>query len=269
MPSRRSQSLSKDMSSSPRIQAFTSYGVDETTASAAVARQDAEHLHLIAVTGKLASGKDTIAENVMAALGVETPYHLSFAAALKVELDDIIALMRTAADREVALDMILDRGVHLAHAHAILDFLYLQVRSDRTLTARSRTPQIRGALQVWGLDVRRGQDPQYWVKQAVRAAAGAIADGRHVMITDVRFPDEVRACQAIGFTVVRLHVTAETQAQRLWDRDGLAPDPAAIGHASETALDDYQPFDVDIDNNGSIEQGVESVLAHMSATASR
>lgn len=246
------------------ITKYLRYGVDPDTAAAAVTRQAGGNLKLLAVTGKLASGKDTIAEAVMSYWQVK-PFHLSFAAALKREMDELMSLMRGAANREEAVSLVSSRGATPEQSARMVELLFDQVRSNPELTARSRTPEIRAALQVWGLDVRRGQDPEYWVKQAVLSAAQAIAKGEHVMITDVRFPDEVRACQAIGFTVVRLEVRPEVQAERLWARDGLLPDPVAINHASETALDGYEGFDLSIDNNGSIPDGVNAVVGWLTS----
>jgi hypothetical protein len=48
------------------------------------------------------------------------------------------------------------------------------------------------------------------------------------------------------------------------DRDGLEPDPAAMSHSSETALDGFVGFDLIADNNGPLENTVAAVADKMS-----
>lgn len=60
----------------------------------------------------------------------------------------------------------------------------------------------------------------------------------HIIVTDVRFPNEADLIRDMGGVMVRI------------SRDGDLPvDP----HQSETALDDYQGFDVRIHNGGSLD----------------
>lgn len=57
------------------------------------------------------------------------------------------------------------------------------------------------------------------------------------IITDVRFPNEVKAIKSRGGIIIR--VNRETNVIDM--------------HASETSLDDYEEFDYIVDNNGSLE----------------
>lgn len=73
------------------------------------------------------------------------------------------------------------------------------------------------------------------------------------LITDVRFPNEAEAVKKYGGIMVRLK------------RNEL---PAAGLHPSETALDDY-PFDLVIDNNGDLDKlrrAAHSILIHLKQT---
>lgn len=229
---------------------------------------------LIATTGKLASGKDTIAPAVFQKIGALDPTHLSFAAPLKDEVDELFTLVRSTRGKTQCITKAMEFfGIDEAKATHMVNLVYRPARArfflrfsrkqyGQDVTARDRTPWTRLALQYWGVEVRREQDPDYWVKKGISSAAQAIVKGENIMITDVRFPGEVEACQSIGFTVVRLEVSPETQGRRLFGRDGLAPDPKALIHPTEIALDNYHDFNIIIDNNkNTVEQTVDAIVA--------
>lgn len=261
---------------------FLEYGVDEKLAEAAASVLERGEVVLLATTGKLASGKDTIAPIVMEQLVNEggEVFHLSFAAALKDEVNEVIGVIRSVERdcrfnlsqilsfrglsfrKAMAADLISSVfGIDVVKARFMVATLYEVVNSNLELTSRDRTKEIRTALQYWGSDVRREIDYLWWVKLSVMAAAKKIAAGVNIMITDVRFPNEVEACQKIGFLAIRLNVTDTTQRDRLFARDGLEPDPAALTHVSETALDEFEGFDIVLDNNGSIADCLTAVMA--------
>jgi hypothetical protein len=239
---------------------------------AARAARNAVAAPLLAMSGWLASGKDTIADLVYDELAPTIPDDLrvvkvSLATPLKAE---VTSVMRTAAGagayRGAIADVANRFGVTRRAAEGTIDRLVGEHRSFAdavddlsNLDAYSRTPEIRLALQYWGTDIRRAQDSSYWAKKAAVAAVESLADGEIAEVCDCRFPDEVIALQRIGYKVVRLEVSRETQAARLLARDGLVPDQTALRHASETALDDFAGFDLTIDNNGSPEPVVQIV----------
>jgi hypothetical protein len=115
-------------------------------------------------------------------------------------------------------------------------------------------PTYRTMLQELGTDVMRKRfhdntwinatfadwhhisGNRHWAGNAITIAA-AMKEPKWI-ITDVRFPNEVRAIKERNGIVLRMQ------------RDG-AP---ASDHISETALDDYKNFDAIIDNNGTLEQ---------------
>jgi hypothetical protein len=130
-----------------------------------------------------------------------------------------------------------------------------------TLHAHQRTPGVRRGLQYLGSQIRREQDPLYWVRRAQREAVLALADGEAFTFTDTRFPDEVRGIQALGGLVVRLQISRETQLERLQLRDGLGADPAALYHDTETSLEEFEEFDAVLDNERPLDDVVAEVLA--------
>lgn len=213
---------------------------------------------LFGVSGKLASGKDTIAKESMIATGHADAVHRYYADDLKGEVDDVINAIRGGAS-PATLSVQFTIPVH--QAEYIYNVLVDELVIDPSVHARRRTPGMRAVLQYWGTDIRRAQDYDYWVKLALRGALEDAAAGRSVYFTDMRFPNEVRWAQDLGFLVARIEVTPETQAARLAERDSLPPDPTALMHASETALDDYAGFDLVVDNNGTLESSVAAVVA--------
>jgi hypothetical protein len=100
--------------------------------------------------------------------------------------------------------------------------------------AKDEHPEVRRLLQVLGTEAARthlGDD--VWVNAAVDALD--LKADRYVF-ADVRFPNEADAILQLGGIIVRI------------ERSGVGP---INGHATETAMDDYE-FDYVIHNDGSI-----------------
>lgn len=201
----------------------------------------------VAISGKIGSGKDTVAPLVVNALGHSDAVHEFFARPLKEEVNQVIDFIRKASN--------LDEAITLVHEHLqpvnfipAVEALYDDVKTGVVQSAYDRTPSTRKALQLWGTEVRRTQDEDYWVRKAMKSSLELIASGQSIYVTDARFPNEVAAIETVGAHVVRLVVSPEEQARRIWARDGHAPSEEAINHASETALDDYE-FEITIDTD--------------------
>jgi hypothetical protein len=214
----------------------------------------------LAVSGKLASGKDTVAEMVMDRLGKPGAVQLTWATALRRELDVVLQFIREADTPREACQYTCGLGIETHHAQNIVEKLWDCVRREGA-TAHSRTPQIRWALQYLGTDVRRAQDQLHWVRLSIKEAADNLSNGVSVYYTDCRHPNEVEVPRQLGFYAVRLEITPETQRSRLWGRDGIGVDAAAATHPSEVMLDGYAGFDLIVDNNGDIEHAVETICA--------
>lgn len=218
----------------------------------------------LVVSGRLASGKDTVAAAVMEALGRTDSVQISFATALREEIKVMLDIVKAAADLDAAIDSVATwAGVHREEAVATTTALWDALASNPAITPYTRTKEMRTALQTWGTDVRRKTDDAYWVKQGARAAFTALAAGHPVHITDARFVNEVEIAQGMGFWAVRLEVDLDVRARRLWDRDQLEIDPAAETHPSEEQLENFLGFDHRVSNNGPLEKTVADILAAM------
>lgn len=234
-------------------------------AAASIARGD---VVLLGVTGRLASGKDTVAPEVFRHLGIDprppAVNHHYYARALKEEVNDLILLpLRYAPSVEEGAQAVaqLTQAPH-ARAFEIAQKIMPALEKDPDLHARRRTPEIRWLLQLWGTDVRRNQDVDYWVKASLPAIVEHAARPSHVFITDIRFPNEVQVAQKLGFFVARLEVSDKMQWARMSARDKhiTRKDFDAMNrHQSERALDGYEGFDCVVSNDGDVEVTAEEI----------
>lgn len=65
-----------------------------------------------------------------------------------------------------------------------------------------KPPGIRELLQEYGTDVRRADDPEYWVKRWL-VTYGSLGKP-HVVVPDVRFPNEARMVTELGGYLIRV-----------------------------------------------------------------
>ncbi len=191
----------------------------------------------------------------------------SLAQPIKDEITEIARIAAAARDAGAAVRCIQEAtAVSTDQASHVLGLLTggrdFTVAWDQlaTTTGWDRTSAVRSALQYWGTEVRRASQPTYWVDKAVEAALTELAEGVVPYFTDVRFPDEATGLQAIGYRLVRVEVTRATQRSRLANRDGIALCRSAIEHSSETALDDFDGFDIVVSNDGELDTASDQVL---------
>jgi hypothetical protein len=105
--------------------------------------------------------------------------------------------------------------------------------------------KFRSLLQWWGTEFRRNVNPNYWVEKVAERIA---KDKPEIaLITDVRFPNEVRFCQTYGEAIL-IH------------RPSVRLEGAAALHPSETALDNYQGWSDVVENNSTLEEFRDRVL---------
>lgn len=163
---------------------------------------------LVGLIGRKGSGKDTAAE----ALEAHGFQNVKFAGALKAMLRTLLAYQ--GADEDTIRRMI--DG---------------DLKEVETSLLGGKTPRF--AMQTlgteWGRDLI---DPDFWLNTAM--AKAAMGD---TVITDVRFPNEVKAVADAGGSVIRILVKGKTVF------DGGVGE----GHASETLMDEL-PADAEVVN---------------------
>lgn len=149
----------------------------------------------IALSGKAGSGKDTVAAYLVEEHGFT---RLALADPLKEMAEIIDPIVSHVAGEPVRLTRLLE-----LHGW------------DR---AKTVFPEVRRLLQQVGQTVRH-RDPDFWLR-ALYGAAERVAGP--IVVTDVRYPNELASLQRAGFTAVRI-TRPEIQPVR--------------DHDSETALD--------------------------------
>lgn len=214
---------------------------------------------LLAVSGKMAAGKDTIAEPVAAGLWPGSEIHkVAFADSLRAEVDEIIDVLRSKiGDGAQQATIVQKMDCSYKQAMMIQGILWKAVNMDHSLTAKDHTPEMRKALQYWGTDVRRAFEDKYWVWKTRKTIDSLLVQGFTVVVTDGRFPNELDLIHSMGGLILRLDVDRDTQRQRLLARDGSF-DEARLAHVSETAADDYKGFDARVSVDG---KDVDRVVA--------
>lgn len=97
-----------------------------------------------------------------------------------------------------------------------------------------KTPRSRDVLQRVGVAMRDVQE-NIWCEYVLKN----ISEGQDVVISDVRFPNEVEMIKEYGGKIIRVNRLLEQEF--------------GMDHISETALDKYE-FDYSIDNNGTLDE---------------
>ena len=165
---------------------------------------------IIGLMGRRGSGKDTIAKAAQKL--DDSVVRLAFGDGVKHEVAEVIG-----------------------HSHVFLD---------------EHKEQLRPLLQAWGTEYRRNLcDPHHWIKSLANRLNGVDSESI-VLITDVRFQNEVDFIREQGGVVVRV----------VRDRDKYEP---VDFHPSEANIDSIKP-DAQFLNNGptpeAMTKGVERLI---------
>lgn len=117
-----------------------------------------------------------------------------------------------------------------------------------------KNPEVRRLLQALGTEVGRNMiDPDVWVNIAEAKIQALRSQGIPVVITAVRFPNEIEMIRRLGGTTVWIHRAEQARTDA---------GEAITQHASETSVDAYD-FEYVISNNGTLDDlyvKVENVL---------
>lgn len=182
--------------------------------------------HLIGIAGRKRSGKDTLASRLVSHHGFTRVAFADPLKAVALDLDPLVTIEPDEFGLFYGPGVVLGTQAELVRLAALVE--------DIGWEAAKEFREVRRILQALGVAVREHVDQDAWVSTALETAD--ILDGP-VVITDVRFPNEVRMVREAGGRVVRIA------------RPGL---PETDLHVSETALDDLVP-DYAVSNDSDLE----------------
>jgi hypothetical protein len=124
----------------------------------------------------------------------------------------------------------------------ITKFLWLTPEQAQRLFKKPYTYESRRLQQWWGTDLRRKDDPDYWVKKGMEKAEELLAFETFetlIVFTDVRFGNEAEAIQRRGGMVLEVIAPPTVRDKR----NGGMQTPS---HASE---------EIDFETDGVVENG--------------
>lgn len=170
----------------------------------------------IGFMGYARSGKDTAGDHLVQAHGYR---RVSFADPVRESL--------FALDPIVG-DVPSDAGLRLATVVAMHGWE----------EAKDCYPEVRALLQRHGTDAMRGvMGDDVWVNLAARKVVDARRAGKAVVVTDCRFPNEVKALREWGFRLVWV------------DRPDVEP---VNGHVSEVGVSPHDATTILLNNSSKI-----------------
>lgn len=208
---------------------------------------------LLGISGKISSGKDEFAKTFIKTLVIKHPMHRITVRKFAGKLKEITAMI--IGCRVYDLESPDFKDSYLGpewNRYKLLDFgrdtgTYVDGPDDvpesnsqhqYTVVTESLTPRI--LLQKLGTECGREIiHNNIWVNSLMADYNPTL----NWIVTDVRFPNEAQAIKNHGGYLIRVNRNT-----------GLTSE-----HPSETALDNYDGFDLIIDNNGSLEEYQEKI----------
>lgn len=210
---------------------------------------------LYAMSGKMGAGKDTVGNKIFDTLkqkGFNKIEKVSYSTPMRKEMQDIVDFywetknLDNTAEKFNAKSEEIDKFLKLLNGQNVYE----------------RTPESRLAIQFWGTDVRRKQNPDYWVNKLIELIVNYLSNGVSVFVSDVRYEDEANSIIDLGGKIVRLETPENIRIERIIARDNLVPTHEQLNHRSEISLDNYS-FEKIFDGCDDIEVLTEKSLNYI------
>lgn len=233
---------------------------------------------LVGISGKMGSGKDTVASLLSERIsrGGNKVVVRSLADGLKDEVSRIVADSLSSQSKQEFCELVSGwSGITDSQVEKLLKVLYPLTESFTSQGIRpdevtagllyrnpSDKPLVREVLKFWGNDVRRAQNPDYWVDMAAVYTKEQRDMGVSCIVPDARRQNEADFVKDAAGLLVRLNVSEEEQRRRLLRRDNKLSDKSAFTHVTETDLDDYDRFDVILDTDSMSPEEVADAIVH-------
>jgi hypothetical protein len=208
-------------------------------------------MKLIAISGKARSGKNTVGD----ILRLSSSWNNSSYFKLRYPNKKEFILNALKLNSEVAYTASIYKTVAFADIlKAVITFVFniedIKMLSDEMFKTSPNSLEVKGEdghiltyrelLQRFGTEVGRSIDPDLWIKSTFNY----MEPESNYIITDVRFKNEAKACLDRGAVLIRIN--RETKDME---------------HQSEHDMDDFKDYTHIIDNNGTLEELIDKVLA--------
>lgn len=187
---------------------------------------------IVGITGKAGSGKDTIADRLIARHGFKK---MSFAGPLKEVL--------------LKMDPIIGMDPHSPGFTIKLSAALKECGGEDGV--KKLFPEYRRLLQKLGTEGIRSIDEQFWIKAAAKMIMAEPNDSR-LVFTDCRFPNEAKAIQEAGWRSNVLPLPGPTAELWTVHRNTARPGEVVEVHESEKYIG-HMGEDYVIDNNHSLQ----------------
>jgi len=167
---------------------------------------------VIGIGGKIGAGKDAIGRHL------QTHYNfhvIRFADDLK---EEVLRIMRKTVEeiwKVYYTGSVFEASMMMGNPSEM---------DLRKMIWDEKPPIIRRMLQEWGTELRRNEDPDYWIKLWSAKVRRSLDQGYSVAAPDTRFKNELEAVKAFGGRFVRT----------------VRPGSVGGDHASETEMDAFE-----------------------------
>lgn len=190
---------------------------------------------LIGIGGRLRAGKDVVAEHLEREHGF-----------VRMGMSDVLH------EALLAIDPLIVTSEGVGGIYEWCD--YSQLVAEEGYVEAKKNPYVRAYLQRLGTEVGRnmiGEDT--WVNIAGNRISDHMREGRSVVITGIRYPNELRMILSLG-------------GRSVWiERPGLDSDASASSHASENSVqaDDFRTVLVNDGTIGDLRTRTDALLGQI------
>lgn len=217
---------------------------------------------ILAFSGKIASGKNTIAETHSKQNNQEKTIEYAFGIPLKKEVQEIIDFVRKNEKNKINYYYDVEKTDKTYNEMAqkinctkqelttIIQILRKTIIENPEISVKTKTKEIREALQYWG-NIRRTKNQNYWIDKTIKEGKELLNQSNNTIlyIIDCRYKNEAEALKKENAIIIRLEVSPEEQEKRILKRDKTRLTKENKQHLSETDLDNYQDFDIIINTD--------------------
>ena len=108
-------------------------------------------------------------------------------------------------------------------------------------------------LLQWLGNTMRQRNPDVWINKLTNRITQT-PTGSNLVVTDVRYPNEVQALKKLGFTIVKVQVPVEVSVERCKATEINFTEELLLHESEQLAQSNEQYYDYIIENTGTLEE---------------